>query len=94
MKGPESCQLIAMRAHALANLLKLLQYFRSCAISSVSWYFFMSSCMLSLRHHIPEIPSLRDFAQMCCALASTSGQTTSVFCFPGQCQHDLRVPPS
>ena len=50
---------------------QLVQYFRSCAMSSVSRYFFMSPCMLSLhlflgrpRLLLPETSSLSDFAQM------------------------------
>ena len=49
----------------------VIQYFRSCAMSSVSRYFFMSPCMLSLhlffgrpRLLLPETSSLSDFAQM------------------------------
>ena len=49
-----------------------IQYFRSCAMSSVSWYFFMSPCMLSQYLFsgrpllfLPENYSLSDFAQMC-----------------------------
>ena len=49
----------------------VIQYFWSCAMSSVSWYFFMSPFTLSLhlflgrpRLLLPETSSLRDFAQM------------------------------
>ena len=34
----------------------------------------------------PETYSLSDFAQMGCVVASSSGQTTSEFCFPGKFQ--------
>ena len=66
-------------------------------MSSVSRYFLMSPCMLSLhlflgrpRLLLPETSSLSDFAQMWLG----SGQTTLVFCFPGKFQHVLRGPPS
>ena len=49
----------------------VIQYFRSCAMSSVSWYFFMSLCMLSLHLFfgrplllLPETYSFSDFAHM------------------------------
>ena len=49
----------------------VIQYFRYCAMSSVSWYFFMSRCMLSLHLFfvrplllLPETSRLSDFAQM------------------------------
>ena len=49
----------------------VIQYFRSCAMSSVSRYFFMSPCMLSLHLFLgrplfllPETSSRSDFAQM------------------------------
>ena len=51
--------------------ISVIQYFRSCAMSSVSWYFFMSPCMLSLHHFfgrplllLPETSSRNDFAHM------------------------------
>ena len=49
----------------------VIQYFRLCAMFSVSWHFFMSPCMLSFhlffgrpRLLLPETSSLSDFAQM------------------------------
>ena len=49
----------------------VIQYFRSCAMSSVSWYFLMSPCMLSLHLFLGrplflflETSSRSDFAQM------------------------------
>ena len=49
----------------------VIQYFRSCAVSSISLYFFMSPCMLSLHLFfgrplllVPETSSLRDFSWM------------------------------
>ena len=53
------------------SLCFLSQYFRSCAMSSVSRYFFMSPCMLSLHLFygrplllLPETSSRSDFAQL------------------------------
>ena len=55
-------------------------------MSSVSWYFFMSPCMLSLHLFLgrppfllPETSSRSDFARCGWVLASSSGQTTLVF---------------
>ena len=52
-------------------LFLVIQYFRYCVISSVSWYFFMSSFVLSLHLFFgrllllhPESSSLSDFAHM------------------------------
>ena len=51
----------------------VIQYFRSCVMSSVSWYFFMSPCRCMLSLHLflgrplfllPETSSRSDFAQM------------------------------
>ena len=48
----------------------VIQYFRYCAMYSVTWYFFRSPCMLSLHLFfsrpllLPETSSLIDFAQM------------------------------
>ena len=65
---------------------------------SVSWHFFMSPCMLSLRLFLgrppfllPETSSRSDFAQMW--LCSRLKQWPN-FCFPGKFQQDLRGPPS
>ena len=51
--------------------MSVIQYFRSCAMSSASWYFFVSSFMLSLHLFfgrplllLPETSSRNDFAQM------------------------------
>ena len=69
-------------------IILVIQYVRYCVMSSVSWYFFMSPFTLSLHLFfdrplllLPETSSLSDFAQMW--FASSSGQTTLVFCFPG-----------
>ena len=62
--------------------ISVIQYFRSCAMSSVSRYFFMSFFMLFLRLFfgrplllLPETSSRNDYA----VLASRSGETTFVF---------------
>ena len=77
----------------------VIQYFRSCAMSSVSWYFFMSPCMLSLNLFfgrplllLPETSSLSDFTQMW--LRSRLKQWPNHFCFLGKFQQVLRPPPS
>ena len=52
-------------------IILVIQYFRYCAMSSVSWYFFMSPGMLSLHLFLgrpllllPQTSSSSDFAQM------------------------------
>ena len=79
----------------------VIQYFRYCAMSSVSWYFFMSPCMLSLHLFLgrplfllPKTSSRSDLHRCGWVLASSSDQTTFVFCFPGKFQQVLRGPPS
>ena len=44
-------------------IISFIQYFRCCAMSSVSWYFFMSPCMLSLHlfFHSTSAPSPGNF---------------------------------
>ena len=73
-------------------------------MSSVSWYFFMSPCMLSLhlflgrpRFLLPETSSRSDFAQNLVWLGSRLKQWPNhfiVFCFPGKFQQVLRGPSS
>ena len=77
----------------------VIQYFRYCAMSSVSWYFFTSPCMLSLHLFfgrplllLPETSSLCDFTQMW--LNSRLKQWPTHFCFIGKFQQVLRAPPS
>ena len=79
----------------------VIQYFRSCAMSSVSWYFFMSPfmlclhlCFVYLRSLSPKLPGLAISHRCGWFLASSSGQTTLVFCFLGKFQLVLCAPPS
>ena len=65
-------------------------------MSSVSRYFFLSPCMLSLHpffdRPLPssQKPLVLAISHGCgCVLASTSGQTTLVFCFLGKFQQDF-----
>ena len=79
----------------------VIQYFRSCAMSSVSWYFLMSpfrfpsiSFSVGLCSYSQK-PLVSAISHRCgCVLASSRGQTALVFGFLGMFQQVLRVLPS
>ena len=78
-----------------------IQYYRICAMSSVSWYFFMSPFMLSLHLFfgrplllLPETSSLSDFVQMWLGSRLKQSSNHFVFCFLGKFQQVSRAPPS
>ena len=92
---PSPSPFLTVSLEGLAIVL-VIQYFQSCGMSPVSWSFFVSSFKLS--HHlffgrplpradvsqkllVSAISHRRD-----CLLASSSGQTTLMFCFPGKFQ--------
>ena len=74
------------------------QYFRYCAMPSVSWYFFMSPFQVSLHLFfgrplfLPPPTSIHsDVGHIWVCFPSSSGQTTLVFCFPGKFQLDIYI---
>ena len=59
----------------------IIQYFRSCAMSSVSWYFFSQKPLFSAISHK-------------CGYVLTSSSCQTTFCFIGKFQQVLRALPS